>query len=499
MKFFHSKKIFSIFILSLIFLFYKILYQFHNVYNDNKISIIINMKNLTKEKHEYFNNIFMKLKSTRNFYFTQKIGQYLDENLNELIGNSTIKLVQSNFPDSIFLPLIVSLYGESNPEYILFIEGDDLFYNNENELIRWINNAYTIIKNNKYDYIFGNSQIINNKKIGCSILLSKASVIQHLLYNTDSDTTHKNPFIQLSLATQTTFNFFPYKYVKESNLQNLNGKFSMNMNCPLINDNANPTLGIILPTYKRNYFSSSMPSYASQTYKPKFYVVIQNSNRKNFNISLIQNMVNETVYHIWMQNWNSFFFLNLRFASVFPCDLILKYDDDQWPSDNNLQQNLVDNIRNKNIIIGLRGNTVPKSFCGYTSENFIKKEHHVEDHVAVPLLFRTSYLKLDARNQVFRIYGSEDVAISLNSNRLCNVSSVIVKMNLVQKQNDGKSQTKDKQIISNIEKEKDPNFDIFISSYCYLIRSGYVPRRWKDFQIPKKDYINITLEHKRLF
>ena len=271
------------------------------------------------------------------------------------------------------------------------------------------------------------------------------------------------------------------------------------MNCPLINDNANPTLGIILPTYKRNYFSSSMPSYASQTYKPKFYVVIQNSNRKNFNISLIQNMVNETVYHIWMQNWNSFFFLNLRFASVFPCDLILKYDDDQWPSDNNLQQNLVDNIRNKNIIIGLRGNTVPKSFCGYTSENFIKKEHHVEDHVAVPLLFRTSYLKLDARNQVFRIYGSEDVAISLNSNRLCNVSSVIVKMNLVQKQNDGKSQTKDKQIISNIEKEKDPNFDIFISSYCYLIRSGYVPRRWKDFQIPKKDYINITLEHKRLF
>ena len=185
MKVFHSKKIFSIFILSLIFLFYKILYQFHNVYNDNKISIIINMKNLIKEKHEYFNNIFMKLKSTRNFYFTQKIGQYLDGNLNELIGNSTIKLVQSNFPDSIFLPLIVSLYGESNPEYILFIEGDDLFYNNEKKLIRWINNAYTIIKNNKYDYIFGNSQIINNKKIGCSILLSKASVIQHLLYNTD--------------------------------------------------------------------------------------------------------------------------------------------------------------------------------------------------------------------------------------------------------------------------------------------------------------------------
>ena len=69
-------------------------------------------------------------------------------------------------------------------------------------------------------------------------------------------------------------------------------------------------------------------------------------------MSFIQNMLNEKVYHIWMQNWNSFFFLNHRLASVFPCDLILKYDDDQWPNDVNLQKNLVDNIRNKNIIIG---------------------------------------------------------------------------------------------------------------------------------------------------
>ena len=397
------------------------------------------------------------------------------------------------------MPLIVSLFGESNPEYILFIEGDDLYYNNKNELLKWINNAYAIIKNNKYDYIFGNSQIINNKKIGCSILLSKASIIQHLLYNTDSDTTHINPFIQLSLATETTFNFIPYKYIKESNLQNIKGKFSLNMNCPLINDNTQPTLCIMLPAFKRNYFSLSVPAFANQTYKPKFYIFIQNSNKEHFNMSYIQSMVNETIFHIWIQNWNSFFFLNHRLASVFPCDLILKYDDDQWPIDNNLQKNLIEKIKNKNIIIGAGGETISKSYYGYTPGKFKMQNHHVKDHVATPFLFRTSYLKLDARNHIFRIYGGEDISLSLNSNKLCGVSSIKENMNIIQKHNDGYTQRNDNEIILEYKKENNTHFSLFTSSYCYLIKSGYIPISWQNFQIPKNDFINITLEHKRIF
>ena len=494
-------KIFKILILLLIsILLFIFRYQFIFIYDD-KISIIINMKSLTKEKHLYFNNILMKLNSTRNFYFIQSIGQQLNDTLSELLGNSTIKLVQSNFPDSIFLPLIVSLYGETVPEFVLFIEGDDLFNINENKLINWINNAYLIIKGNAYDYIFGNSQIIDGKKIGCSILLSKSSVIQHLLYNTDSDTTHINPFIQLSLATQTTFIFIPFKNIKVSNLQNINGKFSININCPLINDNSNPSLCIMLPTFKRNYFSLSMPAYASQTYKPKFYVIIQNTDRMHFNMSFVQNMTNETVYHIWIQNWNSFFFLNHRLASIFPCDLILKYDDDQWPKDVNLQKNLIDNIKNNNIIIGQGDMNVKKSMCGYTAENYIIRRNNISEHVGVPLLIRTNYLKVDARNKPFKIYGAEDVALSLNSNRLCNVTSIVVGMNLIQKQIDGNSQSLDKQIVSQIEKDrkKDNKFNLFIYFYCYLIRSGYIPRRWENFHIPKKDSINITVNHKSLY
>ena len=244
-----------------------------------------------------------------------------------------------------------------------------------------------------------------------------------------------------------------------------------------------------------------MPAYASQTYKPKFYVIIQNTDRKHFNMSFIQNMTNETVYHIWIQNWNSFFFLNHRLASIFPCDLILKYDDDQWPNDANLQKNLIDNIKNKNIIIGYAGTNAMKSMCGYTPENYNIIRNNIKDHVAVPLLIRTNYLKLDARNKPFRLFWAEDVALSLNSNRLCNVTSIVVGMNLIQKQYDGNSQSLDKQIVSQIEKDlkKDSKFNVLIYSYCYLIRSGYIPRRWENFHIPKNDSINVTINHKRLY
>ena len=154
---------------------------------------------------------------------------------------------------------------------------------------------------------------------------SKASIIEHLLYYTDSDTSHANPFIQLSLATQTKFCFIPFKNLKSSILEYTNSRFSLNMNCPSTNDKNMPSLCIILPNFKRNYFSFSFPAFSNQTYKPKFYIIIQNENRIHYNLSLIQKMVNEPVYHIWMQNWNSFFFLNHRLSSVLPCDFVALY------------------------------------------------------------------------------------------------------------------------------------------------------------------------------
>ena len=171
-----------------------------------------------------------ELNSTRNYYFIKSSEKSLTNNYNDLVENKSVRIIHSNFPDSIFLPLVVSLFGNTVPKLILFIEGEEFLNNTKLQLINWVNKAIFNINTKKYDYIFGNHQIIDNKKIGCSLLLSKASIIQHLLYYTDSDTTHLNPFYQLSLSTQTTFLFIQFNNsIKTSNLDNIHGKLSQNI------------------------------------------------------------------------------------------------------------------------------------------------------------------------------------------------------------------------------------------------------------------------------
>ena len=498
-------KIFFIsFLLLLVFLFLYLDEHFkqrQKKEENDKLSIIVNMKYLTKDRHSSFYQVMKKLNSTRNYYFIKNVGRILNKNLGELVDNTTIKIVQSNFPDSYFLPFVVSLYGNNIPEFVFLIEGEDIFDKNITKLIKWYNLAYMQIIGNNYDYIFGNSQIIDGKKIGCSILLSKSAIIQHLLYHTDSDTTHINPFIQLSLATETKFNFLSFNYIKISELDNTHGKFSLNMKCPAINDNALPSLCIMIPSFKRNYFSSSFSAFSKQTYKPKFYLIIQNDNRIHFDLSRIQNLVNEPVYHIWMQNWNSFFFLNHRLSSVLPCDFVFKFDDDQWPRKNYINEILINNTRNKNILIGNGGCIFDKSLCEYTFKGHKHVEEGDADHVSVPLFVRPGYFKLDARNKIYRLYGAEDISLSVNSFKLCNVTAKVMKIKLIEKQNDKKNQRRDQQIISvhKSDKEKDPKFSIFKNTYCYLIRSGYIPKKYQQVEIPGNDYINIELEHKKLF
>ena len=455
----------------------------------------MNIRNLTEEKHFSFLKLIQKINSSRNFYFIKNIGKPLNENLNVLIKSSIIKIVQSNFPDSIFLPLVVSLYGNNIPNLVLFIEGDDLINFEENRLIKWFNLAYKKMYNNNYDYIFGNFQIIDGKRIGCSLLLSKATIIQHLLFYTDSDTTHANPFIQLSLANKTKFCFFQYAPIKFSELENINKRFSVNMNCPLTNSNNIPSFCTIVPAFKRDYFNSIFYALSKQTYKPKFYVFIQNDDRKHFNLTIFKQFANIPIYHIWMQNWNSYFFLNHRLSSVFPCDFILKYDDDQWPIDNNIQETLINKTKNKNFIIGGRGFRIKSTFCGFTPKIYKEIDYNIVDHSATPFLIRQGYLKLDARNKIYSLYHAEDTSLSVNSWKLCNVTSIFMPMKIIHRQNDGNNHAADAKFKLIYKKEK----NIFIKSYCYLIRSGYIPKRWVKLSLPKNQYINITIEHKKLF
>ena len=62
------------------------------------------------------------------------VGKPLNEKLYKIVENSSVKIVQSNFPDSIFFPFVVSLYRRNVPELVLFIEGEEIIDNNRYNL-----------------------------------------------------------------------------------------------------------------------------------------------------------------------------------------------------------------------------------------------------------------------------------------------------------------------------------------------------------------------------
>ena len=132
-----------LFLILFYFKFYKLFKDnFHNddysnqiiKMKDDEISIVVNMKNLTIDKHILLYKVMKKFNTTRNYYFINTDGKPLNENLSTIVENNSVKIVQSNFPDSIFLPLIVSLYGETVPELVLLIEGEELINNRGNNL-----------------------------------------------------------------------------------------------------------------------------------------------------------------------------------------------------------------------------------------------------------------------------------------------------------------------------------------------------------------------------
>ena len=202
-----------------------------------------------------------------------------------------------------------------------------------------------------------------------------------------------------------------------------------------------------------------------------------------------------------MSNWNSLFFLNHRLSSLFPCDFVFKYDDDQWPNDTYNNEKLINITKNNNLIVGRSGFIIPHSFCGYFNKYHKHIENRIVDHASVPLLVRPGYFKLDARHKIFRLYGAEDVSLSLNSFIICNVIAKTESMKLTEKQNDKKNHRRDNYIayLYRKDKEKNRRFRLFFEYYCYLIHAGYVPKKWDKFQVPKNDSINIVIEHKRLY
>ena len=70
-------------------------------------------------------------------------------------------------------------------------------------------------------------------------------------------------------------------------------------------------------------------------------------------------------------------------------------------------------------------------------------------------------------------------------------------MKLEERQSNGNAQREEKQIIEEYKKEKEPGFILFNNILLFNSLRIY-PILWENFELPQKDYINITIKHKSL-
>ena len=85
MELIFKNKIFSLLILYFLFLLIKKRnYLFTSINNEGDLSIVINLKNLTKDTHLFYYDIMKELNSTRNYYFIKSSEKSLTNNYNDL-------------------------------------------------------------------------------------------------------------------------------------------------------------------------------------------------------------------------------------------------------------------------------------------------------------------------------------------------------------------------------------------------------------------------------
>ncbi|KAH0790389.1 hypothetical protein GPJ56_005685 [Histomonas meleagridis] len=415
-------------------------------------------------------------------------------------GGYTQKVTYSDFPDLGYVTLVGSLYLMEMPDYVFFVNASNVNYMPSTS---WLEESIIKIQESDCDVLYGGETTYNNIPAGIGVALVRTPVIRELLYYTNVNVFEVPPLLALSLLNSANeeFRSIFYEFEGLKPLQNYdyvtNAQIPHYQTCPNLKDPKDPTIGVLLPQFKREYIYDFITSYEKQTILPEFYCLVQCENRVTFNIELIRSKSSRPVYHIWGYNWQLLFFYPLYISGLFPVDFVMRWDDDQMPDDVDIHKNFMNIIRDKNLIIGMAGLRDVRKSCG----KWIGQIKHCKplDHVAVPLMYRPYNARVAARLSPATFRYGEDVHLCISSKMVCDTISTRKIYATKQFQNDNKSNANDQELNKiKIDNEHNP----MKHTYChYRVHAGYVPVCFTNatHYTPKNSYMRIEYEHTQFY
>jgi hypothetical protein len=184
------------------------------------------------------------------------------------------------------------------------------------------------------------------------------------------------------------------------------------------------------------------------------------------------------VLHVWLTNWNSFFFLTYVLMSFVPERFVLKIDDDQMPNDRAGLARFVAAAEKSDRIIGSGAYTATRPLCGFVPR--IGNGRGDVDHTAWVVLYDARAGKVMSRFRRYSLAHAEDVMLSVVNQMECGTDSITVPITVRANHGDGFGSEGDSEVKIEHSKAKG---DVFHMTYCHFINAGYVPRRWQNFTV----------------
>jgi hypothetical protein len=256
-------------------------------------------------------------------------------------------------------------------------------------------------------------------------------------------------------------------------------------------------LAVILPVWKRNYMQRMFETIKRQTRQPSRILVFQNEAHRVFDFSKFTEFNFSALHHVWLTNWNSFFYMTYVAMSFMRESYVLKIDDDMFASRRDAFATYLNAAKMQpSSIIGLNGGSVGLERCGFEIEKVVGKT--APDHVANFVLFPAGAGKVMQRFRRFVIFGSEDIAISLTNNMECGTLSWALRigMDMVFDKLNQRRDGSIRKLYHDMVGREDSTL-MYGLSYCYYVCGGYKPRKWvrhtgpncsRDIRLPwKKD------------
>lgn len=460
------------------------------------MNYILEMDRLSYHNYTEFQVSNSTCPITEGFFFVKT------DNQTYFTNASFPKLTYSTYPDTGYMPLLVSLYTIDPPKYILYADQYQLKHRISDS---WISHASMIMSRDpQIGVVFGADTIYNGKRVGISLAFVRESVLRELLYYTNCTSESIPPLLALSLAS-IEFRKFKIEFLIDQNVvprsyHNTDGLMPIRFQeCPIIHSNSpNPRFALLLPHFIREYTEKHLKEFAKQDISPVYYVIHQNRNRISIDFNKLRTIVQQPVYRIWEYNWNSFFFLTSYIPSLFNVDFVFHYDDDIYPNPKDAHRFILNLLNNRDRIVGNNPGIMNLPICGFNPQPKMVPCRGY-DHVAVPTIYRPSHSKLNARNRPYTYAGGEDIGLATTANKLCGTEAFLFRMNLTQFQNDGKNHQSDSEIHEVYKKEGHLNRNLYFDVYCHYIQGGYQPKCWTNWSLPLNRFKNAIYHHTAIF